>query len=675
MRMSIRKKLAILILTAILLTTGTGIGLGYFFGFRLLRNTIAMDYVKMSDLLSEHMSLKINDLVKEMTVYLSAPQMIRQIKETNRQYTDGDSTDKMFAYMDKQWQLVPEDDTFFQRYISSETGTELKVITQKDPELEEVLLTDRKGGLVASSGITSDFYQGDETWWQKAFSGGEGKVFIEGITYDESVGKLALSIAIPLKEGKELLGVAKVVVNSKRFLEPLERFHIGKTGHAVLTDDEGVIIYHIGMEPFENRILDEKAFRKFVSTPQKWAVIRSPHIHERDMLLAFSRIDNSYLEQSGLGLIILIDKETREAYMPLRKLILQMFLVTGMLILFWIPLGLLFGNFLVKPLRKLHEATEHVQRGEMDYPIHVRTGDEIEQLASSFKYMVSRIRARESELKDVNESLEQKIEDRTHELKRSQQKLQQKNKELEEKVKELEQTQKMLVQTEKLSSLGKLIGEMAHEVNNPLQAIYGRAQLSLMEEIESDQLKKNFKIIEEQCSRAKDIIRRLLDFSKPSKGETTQINITDVMEDTLKLIEHQYSLENVNIKKNYSSEDLQVEVDKNQIEEVFFNIVKNSSEAMDRGGDIAVTTTKEGDMARVEIRDTGPGMSDDELEKIFDPFYTTKEKGTGLGLSICFGIVKDHGGNLKYESEPGKGTTATVFLPLKGKSHEENTSG
>jgi signal transduction histidine kinase len=237
---------------------------------------------------------------------------------------------------------------------------------------------------------------------------------------------------------------------------------------------------------------------------------------------------------------------------------------------------------------------------------------------------------------------------------------------LERNLSELKQTQDMLIQSEKLASLGKLVADMAHEVNNPLMIISGKAQLSLMEELKNKKIKENLKVIVEQCERTKDIIQRLLTFSKPSKGALTEIDINKSLEDAIKLIEHQYSLANVKIIKNYMSSPPAIKIDEKQMQEVFMNLLKNSSDAMPKGGTITVSTCKETNNIRIDFKDTGEGISEENIKKLFEPFFTTKEKGTGLGLSVCYGIIKAHNGELKYESKPGKGTTATILLPIRG---------
>jgi len=222
---------------------------------------------------------------------------------------------------------------------------------------------------------------------------------------------------------------------------------------------------------------------------------------------------------------------------------------------------------------------------------------------------------------------------------------------------------KKVEEAQRLSQLGKLVADMAHEVNNPLMIISGNAQLSLMEEV-SQELKSNLNIIFEESKRAKDIIQRLLKFSRPSKGEIKEININNCVEAVVGLIDHQFGLANVRIKRSYCSGLPAISGDEKQLQEVFMNLLNNAREAMPEGGEITITTSRERDLAKIDFKDTGCGMTEEVKSKIFVPFFTTKEKGTGLGISVCYGIIKSHGGELSFESAPGKGTIARVLLPL-----------
>ncbi|MDP8299621.1 MAG: PAS domain S-box protein [Candidatus Tantalella remota] len=244
-------------------------------------------------------------------------------------------------------------------------------------------------------------------------------------------------------------------------------------------------------------------------------------------------------------------------------------------------------------------------------------------------------------------------------------------KDLEDKLVELKEMQSMLVQSEKLASLGRLVSDMAHEVNNPLMVISGRAQLTLMDYQDNpSDVEENMKIVVDQCQRAKEIIQRLLLFSKPSRGERKETDINGNVHLVVELIGHQYLLEDITIEEKYDTSISRIRIDEKQMHEVFMNLIKNSAEAMPDGGKITVTTSQDEDDVFVTVADNGEGISKEAMSKIFDPFFTTKEQGTGLGVSVCYGILKSHGGELRYSSDPGKGTTAVVTLPFEWEEGE-----
>ncbi|MFH1698900.1 MAG: PAS domain S-box protein [Candidatus Omnitrophota bacterium] len=225
---------------------------------------------------------------------------------------------------------------------------------------------------------------------------------------------------------------------------------------------------------------------------------------------------------------------------------------------------------------------------------------------------------------------------------------------------------KNLEKNQRLSELGKLVAEMAHEVNNPLMVVSGRAQLSLLDETINAEVKENLTIIHGECNKAKEIIQRLLKFSRPSKGMRKETDINQSIGSLVELIEHQFQLTNVEVKKSFAENLPLLIIDEKQIQEVIINLLNNAREAMPEGGTIDITTLQESDFVKINIRDSGQGMDDETLSKVFEPFYTTKKKGTGLGLPVCYGIIKAHGGELKLESQSEKGTTATILLPIKG---------
>jgi PAS domain S-box-containing protein len=226
---------------------------------------------------------------------------------------------------------------------------------------------------------------------------------------------------------------------------------------------------------------------------------------------------------------------------------------------------------------------------------------------------------------------------------------------------------KKVERSQRLAQLGKLAADVAHEVNNPVMVISGNAELALMEGGLNEKAKKIFNIILEQCEAARGIVKRLLMFSRPSKGTFKEVSIAGSIDLIVDLVESQFMRKHIKIIKKTAFSLPPVSADEKQLQEVFMNLIRNAADAMPKGGKITITTALEEDNVRIDFTDTGEGISESDMRLIFDPFFTTKEHGTGLGLSVCYGIIKAHGGDLKYSSKLGKGTTATVVLPVAGR--------
>ena len=238
---------------------------------------------------------------------------------------------------------------------------------------------------------------------------------------------------------------------------------------------------------------------------------------------------------------------------------------------------------------------------------------------------------------------------------------------------ELERTQVQLLQAEKMSSLGKLAAGVAHQLNNPLGGITLFSQL-IMEEYELPEgASKDLERILQDAQRCSNIVKELLEFSRQTSNEMRPHDINHAISQTLFLLENQTIFHDIIIKKDFSPDLPLIPVDKQQINHVFMNIILNAADAMEGTGHLSIATalSPEKDRVIIQIKDTGPGIPEHILSKIFDPFFTTKEqgKGTGLGLSLVYGIVQDHGGEIRAKSQVGKGTTFIIELlttPGKG---------
>lgn len=224
---------------------------------------------------------------------------------------------------------------------------------------------------------------------------------------------------------------------------------------------------------------------------------------------------------------------------------------------------------------------------------------------------------------------------------------------------------KKIEESQRLAQLGRLISDMAHEVNNPLMIISGRSEMALLGEIEDEKIKNTFEVILDQCFMAKEIILRLLKYSRLGKVEKTSVDVVKILDLIVDILNHHFKISNVTVEKDLESGIPPAIGNEKQLQEVFMNVLRNSAEAMPEGGSIKIRGMKEKDFLKIVIKDNGEGMSEEVRARIFEPFFTTKQKGTGLGLAVCHTIIEDHGGQLLYESARGKGTTATILLPCE----------
>jgi two-component system NtrC family sensor kinase len=239
---------------------------------------------------------------------------------------------------------------------------------------------------------------------------------------------------------------------------------------------------------------------------------------------------------------------------------------------------------------------------------------------------------------------------------------------------DLRKTQEQLLQSEKMSAVGQLIAGVAHELNNPLTAILGYAQLLETEGLNSraqDYVSKLFK----QAQRTHRVVQNLLSFARQRKPERDEVDLRKVLDETLALRDYDLKINNIRVERDLPSEKALVVADPHQIEQVFLNIINNAVDAIletGRSGKLKIRISCVGSHICTQFTDDGAGIKD--AKRIFDPFYTTKSvgKGTGLGLSICYGIVKEHGGDITANNAPEGGAVIEVRLPAAVSANVES---
>ncbi|MEW6079671.1 MAG: PAS domain S-box protein [Thermodesulfobacteriota bacterium] len=231
----------------------------------------------------------------------------------------------------------------------------------------------------------------------------------------------------------------------------------------------------------------------------------------------------------------------------------------------------------------------------------------------------------------------------------------------------LSQTRQQLLQSEKLAAMGRLTSQIAHELNNPLYGIMNTLELLKTEVPPTNKRRKLLDMSLSEVERLADMLKKMLSFSKPDEVKKSNININTVLEEILLFYEKRFKENSIKARAEFTAEPGLVHASRDQLRQVFINIISNAMDAMPDGGGLKVATARKSDSMVITISDTGTGIKEEYIEKIFDSFFTTKKdsvKGVGLGLSVCYGFIKDHGGDIQVVSKPGEGATFIITLPI-----------
>lgn len=331
---------------------------------------------------------------------------------------------------------------------------------------------------------------------------------------------------------------------------------------------------------------------------------------------------------------------------------------------------IVFIRFITKPVKQLSRAAVKVAEGDLDIQIERASGDEIGRLSKSFNQMTSALREARRKTELQEEALRRQ------------------NLDLEMMLKQLQETQQQLVMREKMASLGQLVAGVAHEINNPVGAVNSAADntrraIALLREraekipeaqilLADALLRKALTALDENTAittmaseRISRIVRSLKSFARLDESDFQKANVHECIDTTLTLLHHEFK-NRIEVVRDYG-EVPDILCFPNELNQVFMNLLVNASQAIPERGQISITTSRDGNTILIRIADSGVGIPGEHLARIFDPGFTTKGVGvgTGLGLSISYNIIKKHEGEISVASEPGKGTTFTIRLPIR----------
>ncbi len=446
-----------------------------------------------------------------------------------------------------------------------------------------------------------------------------GEKYLENSTISSVLPTMTMATTPSIESGSKSVVVSAII----RLDDLVETVHRSKIFETYLIDNQGEVLVSSDLEHNEqgekvNWMPDLTSLQH-----EQSAGISKEYVYRgKEMVGGFSHV--------GYGnLMTATQIPMSAAYLGARELLRNLFITALILLASAAIFGLIWSNRLMRPIKRLSEATEVLGKGEYDIHVEVSSRDEIGGLANSFNQMVDELQVREQDLIEANNQL---------------------------------------VQAAKMAAFGEVGAGIAHEVKNPLAGILGLSQLSMRYIKADDPVYENLTRIEFETKRCKEIIDNLMRFARQEKVDFVPVDVNSVIVNAITIVDHQLTINNVKIEQDLADELPKIMGNGNQIQQIVMNFMINAQQAMaDNPGIVNVSTSlTEGDQIEIRISDNGPGIPEVIQEKIFQPFFTTKKagKGTGLGLSVTYGIIKDHMGTVSVESQLGQGATFIVHFPV-----------
>ncbi|MDD3905281.1 MAG: ATP-binding protein [Candidatus Omnitrophica bacterium] len=675
---TIKARLTLIISFSIFVTMTLGAILVYFSQANLLQASIGKEYLQISRLLSNYINETIDGEVEDAKSYATRSIWLNFLKEQNNKY-QGMNSEAIKTYLldtDKKWMGAKPDSPIIKECLENRVSVGMAEIVAVRKSIAELLATDKFGGLVAASGRSSDFYQADEEWWQKSYNDGKGNIFVGEAEHDESSGIWVIPIAIPFKDkAGAVIGICKYNISLNRLLAGIKTLSIGKTGRVALIDGEGRIIFYQNLPPMSRQLFSDEELIGIRANKKGYAFFNNPDPNGGKIFAAFSAVNPHYIVGRGVGWTMVILQDADETMASLYKFIVQLVGVAIVLLIVIIPVGSFFGNFLSVPIHELNVAAEHIMAGDWSYKLNVKTGDDLEGFTEAFKSMVNTVKNKQEELEDFSKNLERMVEDRTKELSHTQAATLNMLEDLAESKKELDKYSKKLEESLRIKT--DFTSMVSHELRTPLAAI--KEGISIVADGTAGSINKDqegfLDIAKRNVDRLSRLINDILNFQKLEAGKMefrfAEHDINEVVEEAGRMMTSAASGKGLEIKAELDEVLPRVKFDKDRIMEVLINLIDNAIKYTDKG-EIIIRTSRGGEnFIKVSVSDTGAGIKDTDIPRLFKQFEqldqgsTRKTGSTGLGLAISKDIIKTHGGRIWAESTAaGAGATFSFVLPI-----------
>ncbi len=494
--------------------------------------------------------------------------------------------------------------------------------------IESIDLTNKEGKVIAGTNAEVNVEEEQTNYAQEDFfkAAITGKTFYSDVYVPDTLIP-TMKIAVPVRQLNEVIGVLVAEITVRYLWDLVDTIKIGKTGHALIVDKQGVVIAH----PQRERILKHEDFQNLgvVGSLLKGVDATGEYVNENGVAVLGS---GSVVQ--GLGWGIVVEQSIEEAFSLIPKIHTITIILVVLAIVFAITVGFYRAAQIILPIRQLTEGVRKVAQGDLSYSINVTSVDEIGELAENFNKMTV-------SLKDAREQL---------------------------------------IQSEQLAILGKLSSKIAHEVRNPLEAIKGAA-VYLKGKFGEEKIQQFAEIIIHEVNQLNSFVSEVLYSSKKVEVRLVMGNINSVFEELHQLVLRDERFKKIKITKKIDPMVPNSFLDPIHTRMAFLNVIMNAMQSMPNGGEIMIATNiinkleieennylgldPDTDYIEITIRDSGKGIPEEIKKDIFKPFVTGKNTGSGLGLSYFYETIKQHHGKVRVHSKLRIGTTFLVYLPVK----------
>lgn len=519
----------------------------------------------------------------------------------------------------------------------------LDLVRQQYKVYKRFVVVGRQGQVIYDSLAGAEGIPNEQLCYRRAL---EGKPFMSEVSLDpvsrESVFYLAALISGP--DGKPQGAVCAAVITAA-IVQQVLNVSLGATGECYLVDKTGTFLVHKDPQRIlRDNIADSESFTQIFQEDRPKPVYTD---YRRIAVLGASRA------VAGTQWYVVVEQDRDEAFARSYQLKRNIYIVIALTIAGAIGLSVLLAFYVTAPIRELGRAAEKLSRGDFENAlagVRITRRDEIGALHAAFAHMAG-------QLQDRHARLENRVGLTEAELQKADAKLR--------------DTLRAAARSEHLAALGRLASGVAHEIRTPLTSLKLYLQSVIDDVTICPEHAEDFDVAMRQVERMESTISQFLDFARPQEPVLAEIDFDKLVGDTLALVRPRAVHQEVEVDVSIAPELPRVEGDARQLGEAIVNLLVNALEEMPDGGRLHVSVQPETGnpqgsqqpWVRIELTDTGPGIQEEDFERLFEPFFTTKASGSGLGLAIVRGTVQRHRGIVRVRSDPEAGTTFSVFLP------------